>query len=230
MPQTGGLTPKQRSDPFWMAAMRMAIVHNAIIRGLNAIILQAPYVAVYQGEDFIGYARSWFEFVHDHHLAEEELLFPTIEKAIGICGIMEENVEQHQAFETGLKLFDEYLSTATGTTFNGLKLNSIIDSFAPCLINHLGDEISSIMGLARFDAQIDMAAISQDVAAKAVGRLSKDTVLPFFVTALDKTIDERDFAEFPPIPSIEGMFSRSYWKFAPCSVDRVPKEKPEVTA
>ena len=144
--------------------------------------------------------------------------------------ILHNNVEQHQAFETGLKLFDEYLSTATGTTFSGLKLNSIIDSFAPCLMKHLGDEISSIMGLARFDAQIDMAAISQDVAAKAVGRLSKDTVLPFFVTALDKTIDERDFAEFPPIPSIEGMFSRSYWKFAPCSVDRVPKEKPEVTA
>jgi hypothetical protein len=183
---------------------------------------------VYHIQDFIGYARSWSEFVHHHHQARRAVI-SSYRRSVSIRGIIDENVEQYRAFEKVLKIFDEYLSSVTGTTFNGLKLNSI-DTFTPCLMQHLRDEIFTIMGLARFGTKVDIAAINEKVAIKSLAQLSTDTVLPFFVTALDKTIAEKDFVEFPPIPPIEGMFSRNYWKFAPCSVDRVPKEKPEVTA
>jgi hypothetical protein len=43
------------------AASTMAIMHNAIIRGINSIYKQAPHIKDVDRRDFIGYALCWYE-------------------------------------------------------------------------------------------------------------------------------------------------------------------------
>lgn len=82
----------------------MSIVHNHLIRILNTIYLQAPFVSLPQDiTDFTTYMHAWLKLIHEHHGNEEELFFPWIEEYVGIKGYMEPNVEQHHAFAPGMK-------------------------------------------------------------------------------------------------------------------------------
>jgi hemerythrin-like domain-containing protein len=76
----------------------MALGHNAIIRGLNSIYLQAPNITPKDNTDFINYAKCWHEVLNGHHEMEETHLFPAIEAKTGEKGIMAGNVEQHRQF------------------------------------------------------------------------------------------------------------------------------------
>lgn len=73
----------------------MALVHNVIIRGYNSIYLQAPAIKPNDVSDFIQYCLAWHETVKDHHHAEEAVLFPLIEEAVGEKGIMDGEVAEH---------------------------------------------------------------------------------------------------------------------------------------
>jgi hypothetical protein len=41
----------------------MAVVHNVILRGMNTIYLQAPFVKEKDYKDFIGYCYCWHEVI-----------------------------------------------------------------------------------------------------------------------------------------------------------------------
>lgn len=73
----------------------MALVHNIIIRGWNSIYLQAPKIKSADVSDFLHYCDSYHAFVLGHHDSEEAVLFPQIEKSIGIKGVMNEDVAEH---------------------------------------------------------------------------------------------------------------------------------------
>jgi hemerythrin-like domain-containing protein len=83
-------------DPYAEAASIMALGHNVIIRGLNSIYKQAPYIGPQDAEDFVAYAKCWHEVLDAHHSMEETTLFPEIEKKTGKKGIMDVNVQQHR--------------------------------------------------------------------------------------------------------------------------------------
>lgn len=70
-------------------------MHNVIIRGMNCMYLQAEYITPGTAPDFLTFCRAWCETINNHHYCEEEAYFPIIEKACGIEGISDSNVEQH---------------------------------------------------------------------------------------------------------------------------------------
>jgi len=133
----------------------MASIHN-LIRGLNSMYLQAPYVTKEQDiQDLLQYAIFWEILVHEHHQIEETTFFPEIERVTEEKGIMERNVEQHHLFEPGLKAWNKWCIACferTGSEkFNVTKFKQLIDDFAPALVQHLADEIPTLLSLDKYD-------------------------------------------------------------------------------
>jgi len=149
----------------------MALVHNSIIRGLNSIYLQAPNIKQEKDvADFLTYMFSWSLLVHMHHDSEESVLFPLLEKDIGIQGFMDKNVEQHKAFGPGLTAFDAFVTAAKEgkEQFDGVRVRSIIDSFGEVLTQHLTDEIVVFEELEKFGDKIDWPYWNKKCQEKAV--------------------------------------------------------------
>ena len=132
----------------------MCLAHNLLTRWLNSIYLQAPHVQTPTDKsDFIIYAQVWHESIHHHHSMEEAYFFPWIETYSGEKGIMDKNVEQHEAFHAGLAEFGEYVNKVTVEEFDGMKLRGIVDRFGEKLVLHLREEIVTLMGLERFGGE-----------------------------------------------------------------------------
>jgi hypothetical protein len=126
----------------------MNLIHNAIIRSLNAIYLQAPVVSPSDAPSFLRYCKTWSDFLHSHHLAEETHYFPYIATATGSSSVVDIHIEQHKAFEAGLRQFDKYISSLE--KFSSIELRRVIDSFAPILTDHLENEIKALVNLRIF--------------------------------------------------------------------------------
>jgi len=77
----------------------MAVFHNLLLRSLNTIYLQAPYVKDADKKAFVGYSYCWYDAIDAHHTGEEKEFFPWIEEAAGEKGIMDANVEQHSQYQ-----------------------------------------------------------------------------------------------------------------------------------
>lgn len=136
----------------------MALVHNALIRALNSIYLQAPNVKdPVDVADFVTYMNSWPLFLHKHHATEESVAFPFLETAINMPGFMEKNIEQHHAFGPGMAEYDEYVKAcqAGKETFDAERVRKIIDGFAAALIEHLTEEIATLLSLEEYGEMID---------------------------------------------------------------------------
>ena len=127
----------------------MCAIHLTIVRQLNSIYLQAPNIPASENAAFIKYAKSWIDWVSLHHHGEETMFFPDIEKAAKLPGLMKTNVEQHHAFEEGFYKMRDHLDEISKdpTKFNGAELQRMIDKFAPALVTHLHDEISTLASI-----------------------------------------------------------------------------------
>ena len=162
-------TPSQRlkvNHSYVHVASEMSHVHNTLIRGLNAILQQAPHVpdastpATYNPKDvtdLLFYVRCWCEMVNHHHGVEEAFIFPEFEKFAGQPGLMEDPRHQHSLFHDGMERLlayakatkpDEYRWISQGG--NGMK--DIIDSFSKALTDHLYAEIEVLLGLGHLDS------------------------------------------------------------------------------
>lgn len=140
----------------------MSQAHNTIIRGLNAIVQQAPYVpdAAHDGfnatdvKDLLFFVQSWAKMVHHHHWVEETYLFPEVERFSGQPGLMDDPKHQHELFHDGMEKLLEYSSSTGPEEYRwegagGMK--QIIDSFSKDLTDHLYVEIDLILGLGDLD-------------------------------------------------------------------------------
>ncbi|EPE31452.1 hypothetical protein GLAREA_12755 [Glarea lozoyensis ATCC 20868] len=156
-------------------ATDMALVHNFLIRGLNCIYLQAPFIPAELRPDFIKFMQTWTVTIHHHHMGEEEKHFPWLEEDIGIPGYMQASVDQHHEFEPGLKAFEAHVvAVKEGTEeYDGQKVRDLIDGFAIILTKHLAEEIEALVGLEKFDA-IDWVAYNKRVSADAMA--NTDTI------------------------------------------------------
>lgn len=139
-------------------AIEMANVHNLLLRGLNSIYLQAPMVIEPTDiADFMLYIKAWVDTVHHHHLAEESMLFPEIEKiaqeAKGIENVMSANISQHHLFESKLIETAKYAQDVSDKKekYDSKRLKMLIDEFAPVLTQHLHEEIETLLKLEDYD-------------------------------------------------------------------------------
>lgn len=73
----------------------MALLHNTIFRGFNAIYQQAPRVKDKDKADFVGYSLTWHKFVKSHHDDEEQELFTKVEDLLKDKTIFEETHKEH---------------------------------------------------------------------------------------------------------------------------------------
>lgn len=158
----------------------MCLVHNVFIRILNCIYLQARNVKKEKDvADFVIFMHAWIVTIHEHHGNEERHFFPYLEKAIGVQGFMEKNVEQHHAFNPGLEKFEVYVNALREKKekYDGEKVISLIDGFGTTLTTHLKDEIKTLEDLGQYEERINWKEwnkLLQDIALKTA-----DLVSPF---------------------------------------------------
>ena len=133
----------------------MASAHNGIIRGLNAIYLQAPSVPHNDPttiRDFLTYCQCWCESMHHHHDVEEETLFPRIEQFTRQPGLMQRNIERHRAFTPGFETFHEFVKSCAPDDYDGRDIRRLVEAFAEPLTQHLRDEIETLRALDAYDS------------------------------------------------------------------------------
>jgi len=144
--------------------VEMANVHNILLRGLNAIYLQCPYVKeAADVADFLLYVKAWADTVHHHHEGEERIFFPyadDLARSAGLCegedrSLMQSNVDQHRAFEAGLLEMTNHVERVRQgkDVYNWEELKVLIDGFADVLTTHLHEEIESLFRLERCDGE-----------------------------------------------------------------------------
>jgi len=161
----------------------MSLAHNGIIRGLNSIYLQAPYLPpgdAFTARDFLTYCQSWSESMHHHHDAEEKTFFPDIESISSVEGLMKSNVEQHRAFTPGFETFEAYCRSCAPQDFDGQKLRSLVEGFAEPLVQHLHDEIQTLRALNKYDStrilqayrRLEKSLMATDNVSSFISRLS----------------------------------------------------------
>ena len=130
-------------------AQQMALIHNTILRALNSSYNQclAVKAGTSDADDSLFYNQRIFNMLHEHHMDEEERMFPAIEELAGVRGLMDQNIEQHKAFEGGVERFREYVYSRSMKDYDGLELQGLIDGFGSVVTIHLHDEIPSLLGL-----------------------------------------------------------------------------------
>lgn len=69
---------------FEKCATEMALAHNMILRGLNSIYQQAPWVEQRDAQDFLEYCKLWVQVITVHHNGEESDFFPYIESSVSL--------------------------------------------------------------------------------------------------------------------------------------------------
>jgi len=216
-------------------ASEMAYSHNCLIRGLNAIIQQAPHIPSFSSpgyrpqdvRDLLFYVESWTKTVDHHHDTEETTMFPLIEKQANQAGLMSGPKHQHEAFHDALVKLQEYAVRCGKRVeeYNWSDMKGIIDGFAPSLINHLTEEIDVVLGLEKSceSEGLRKAWAEAEAVAKANGNLGMlYEVFPLVLGTCDKTYEGGN--SFPPLPApvpylIKYWFGRSHsgaWRFNPC--------------
>jgi hemerythrin-like domain-containing protein len=161
-------------------ATEMANVHNALLRGLNSIYLQAPHVThAADIADLLFYTKAWTETVNHHHELEETIFFPRVhelaKEAGEVEGMMTRNVEQHHTFEPKMVEMAEWVEEVKQgrKEYDSKALLGLIDSFGPVLMEHLHDEIGTLIGLQKCNGEEIKRAMESVVKA---GQNSVDPV------------------------------------------------------
>lgn len=128
----------------------MAFAHNAMLRGLNSLYLQADLSDPKDISDFLFFLRSWAGWVSHHHVLEEERMFPQFEKAMKQPNFLQGNVEEHHIFQPILKKLLAYADTKP-EEYQASTVRSLIEEMAPSFREHLAHEITSLLSMAPYD-------------------------------------------------------------------------------
>lgn len=156
-------------------AAEMSVVHNCLIRGINAVYLQCVNVAskgsARDKGDFANFAYAWARMVHEHHAVEEDKIFPEINEVTGVEGLMDGNVNEHSLFLAGLSAYDQYVERVkTGKEeLDGERMRAVVDTFMPTLREHLENEITTLVELDQYADKCDWDVWFQTTADEIAG-------------------------------------------------------------
>ncbi|KAI0022981.1 hypothetical protein F4780DRAFT_777106 [Xylariomycetidae sp. FL0641] len=198
-------------------ATEMAHAHNVFIRGLNAIVQQAPHVPSSSDDnykasdvkDLLFYVHAWVKM-----------------KFSGEVGIMDTPKHEHELFHGGMEKLLAYAAATKPEEYRwegpgGLK--EIIDSFAEHLMSHLYAEVDVLMGLDRLDSTgLRKMWDKAEALAKQTGNLGMlYDVFPCVLGTADKTYEGGN--TFPPLPWVMPYLVKYWfaagngaWRFNPC--------------
>ncbi|KAL1838506.1 hypothetical protein VTJ49DRAFT_2613 [Mycothermus thermophilus] len=224
----------EKTDLFDELASEMVHVHNMIIRGLNSIYLQAPHIKTADEKAFCRYILGWHTLLHEHHDGEEEMLFPYVEKATGVKGIMEANISQHKDFHESLDAVKNYAEAVLSGTekHSGDKLVAILDELGPILTGHLNNEIPTLLSLRQYaDKLADLPRLFEQEGEKTMKKIGGAGMV-FCFANIDLGFEDNMWPNFPPAPAPVKVFIKNvlWWvhpdvrKFG--AVDRSGKLRP----
>ncbi|KAI1359420.1 hypothetical protein F5Y08DRAFT_80323 [Xylaria arbuscula] len=212
-------------------ANEMAFAHNAMLRGLNSIYLQAPHVSKQDASDFLFFVASWSAWVLHHHDLEETNMFPKFETIPGIQpGQLSQNIHQHELFAGGLKSLNDYATNTPAATYEGKRVIGLMDAFAHHMTKHLADEIDTLWALdcCEKGEEKNLLKIYEEAEAEA-GKQDKTVVPPMALGLCDKTFEGgNNWPAMPPGSTyiVHYFFSwkhRGAWRFLPSDTFRTPR-------
>lgn len=210
----------------FVCASKMAAIHNTMIRALNASYNHAPSVTADtpRCKDFLHFNQVLCTMLDHHHETEDNFLFPAWEEMMGRSGGMEENVKGHEAFMEGFHAFQKYVSDpASVSHFDAIKHRENIEWFAPELIQHLHNEIPTILSLYTHEDSA-MKKIWEQADKMATSGVDMHTFGPIVLGCQDKTfLIDGEIPDFPGMPWIaeylvRKWYARRYsgvWDFCP---------------
>lgn len=160
----------------------MVRAHNLLLRGLNSIYLQAPYVSIPTDiKDLLIFCRAWIHTVNVHHSYEDSILFPGLIKLTGCEDIVSAEQESHRVLHEGLERFGDWIRGVEADlqkwSWDGESgLGAVLDSFANAFVKHLGEEIDMLRSLKSYESQqlVDVWERMEDEVKKIV---NKDTLV-----------------------------------------------------
>jgi hypothetical protein len=211
-------------------ATDMCHVHNLIIRGMNSIYLQAPYIKqLTDVADLFFYTKCLIACINAHHDGEEKYLFPGLVAYTGDPNIMSVNQVQHTAFHSGLKQLLEYCTSISPAAYEHTKFQAIIDSFATPLYEHLSEEIGTILALKNIPEK-ELKPLWKKAEQHIMDVGSFDEMFPLAFGCIDKGF-EGGLQKFPPVPGVVNVvvkywFARKHrgaWRFNPCDMWGTPR-------
>nr|GAT45296.1 predicted protein [Mycena chlorophos] len=230
-------------DPFEHMAIEMSYVHNVLIRGLNAIYAQAREVEGDKIKPFAFFCSSFvsrnclrpgyfstliplrFAMLHHHHGMEEKLIFPYLEARMGE-NAMSPNVDQHNLFMNGVKVFEEHMSAVHvgQIAYDGVQVVEKLDSFSEELVEHLREEIGTLEASKMRAAlsEADLRELEKQISATLAKETPLTTVVPLILLCHNKSTEP----DFPPLPAPVIWLAKyafyylhsDAWAFAPCDI------------
>ncbi|KAH7101358.1 hypothetical protein BKA62DRAFT_672016 [Auriculariales sp. MPI-PUGE-AT-0066] len=205
----------------------MTVFHNILFRGLNALYNQAS--AVSKGS------------IPDKHdlvsFGEEQVMFPGLETASNNAGLLAINVRQHESFHKGIEDLRNHLDSVKrdpqAKAFDATRLRALIDAFAPALVQHLHDEIPTLVEYSRRFPEVDVRPIEQrfsvHMRSKGYGAspvTGLTLLLPCMLACHDRDFNGGRWAAYLPgtartlsgVAKFATRFAhRGVWRFAPCT-------------
>ncbi|QDS76348.1 hypothetical protein FKW77_002958 [Venturia effusa] len=221
-----------------LLAQQMSLLHNCILRVLNAIYNQAPHVKSKKDvKAFLQLAKLWHDELVQHHQVEEQFFFPKIEEITGVMNFMAQSVDQHQSFATGVAALFNYSIMTSINDYRATDLQNIIHSFGENLQTHLHDEIHALLSLEKYNSTA-LCKAWEDTHQYVLKTCDNKVQLPMLLGSMDRTygLTPSSNGVAPTLEIswymyylVEYWFSRKYkasWKFLPCNTWGMPRDLP----
>ncbi|KAL1955225.1 hypothetical protein VTO42DRAFT_8884 [Malbranchea cinnamomea] len=203
----------------------MALVHNLILRGLNAAYNQCLDVSpgTQAAHDFLVFNQCIFQVLQVHHDMEEQHLFPALEAALDRPGAMDQNRQEHHSFHDELMRFHEYVFGTDPKDYDGETLKAAILALGPLVEKHLHNEVAPLYDLHRIESTA-LKSLWKTVQQNHQPDFDMYRHVPFMITCADNAfvLDGR-VAPFPAFPAFVGHLVKFFlgrkhsgvWEFSP---------------
>jgi hypothetical protein len=211
-------------------AQDMAHFHNILLRCLNALYLQAPYLKTdTDKQDFITLTNHFLTFLHHHHEAEENDIFPEFTKAFPAID-MSANVDEHRAFDASYHALLSWASTTTPTTYSPSEAQTLLHALGTDLAPHLRNEITTLLALRGYDSAT-LLRIWSAAGQKARKQADTRVALPMLAGNMDVTFEGGAVSELV-LPWMAGLVVdwvlgwrfKGAWRLLPCDAYGRPRK------
>jgi hemerythrin-like domain-containing protein len=104
-------------------------------------------------QDLATFAHCLILTLDHHHENEETILFPALEREIGMMGYLDVASEQHKTFHDGLHTLWDMVKTSQENPdqWRWDEWKKVLDSFMPALEVHLTEEVDLMLSLEKYE-------------------------------------------------------------------------------
>ncbi|KAF3018531.1 hypothetical protein E8E14_011901 [Neopestalotiopsis sp. 37M] len=229
--------------PAVFVANDMAHQHNAALRGLNAIYIQAPHIQYVQDiTDFLFLVQCWGLWIQYYDNLRRNSIFPKFEEALQKPGFLLMQIREETNFAPSLDRLLEYVQEthAEVETYDAEIFQSLVHELGVLFRAHLADTISMLLEIPWLCSQMDSPAakfkagrisqIYRKIDKDASGAMDLHIVPPMLMRMRDTTSAGGN--SWPGVPlialdTIDRTLSKTHagaWRFLPCNVWGKPRE------